>query len=129
MNKRIIAFLKVGFAFFVWSLLGPILNLSPFSVIQTVWGASILAALYLVLFAFFTKKIIQLKIIKLDIKMLLFLFSSGLSGVLWFYSLTLMPIAQAVLLYSVVPLLTFVLALLFLNEELQITKIISLILG
>lgn len=129
MNEHITAFIKVGFSFFVWSLLGPILNLSSFTVFQTIWGASIFALIYLVFYACFTKRFTQLKIIRLDLKLLLFLLSSGLSGVLWFYSLTLLPIAQAVLLYSIVPLLTFVLAFFFLKEALQNAKIISLLLG
>jgi drug/metabolite transporter (DMT)-like permease len=129
MKENITASIKVFFSFFIWSLLGPILNLSSFTVFQTIWGASVLATLYLILYAYFSKKFAQLKIIKLDLKLLLFLVSSGLSGVLWFYSLTLMPIAQAVLLYSTVPLLTFVLAFFFLKESLQVLKIISLLIG
>src|SRR6266567_4520886 len=128
-NNRTTAFIKVGFSFFVWSLLGPILNLSSFTVFQVIWCASILAALFLISFACYIKKFDQLKVIRLNFKLLLFLLSSGLSGVLWFYSLTLLPIAQAVLLYSVVPLLTFILGFLFLRESFQITKFISLLLG
>jgi len=128
-SPKLSAFLKVGFAFFIWSLSGPILNLSSFSAIQTIWGISILAVIYLLFYSFFNSKISELKVVKLNMVLLIFLLASGLSGVLWLQSLTLVPIAQAVLLYSVVPIFTFVLGFLFLKEGLQLAKAFALTLG
>lgn len=129
MNEKIVTFIKVGIAFFIWSLLGPILNLSSFTAIQIVWGISILACVYLILYSYFHSKFAELKVVKWDLILLIFLLASGLSGVLWFQSLILLPIGQAVLLYSVVPLFTFILGFLFLKEGAEITKAIALIIG
>lgn len=38
MSAKILSFLKVGIAFFIWSLLGPILNLSRLDPFQNLLG-------------------------------------------------------------------------------------------
>lgn len=123
------AFLKVVFAFFVWSLLGPILNLSSFTATQNIWLISVLACLYLLIYAGYKKRVSQLGTVKLSFSLIIFLIASGLSGVLWLQSLTLIPIAKAVLLYQVVPFFTFILGYLFLKEGLQGLKILAILLG
>lgn len=123
------AFLKITFAFFVWSLLGPILNLSSFTATQNLWFISILACFYLLIYAWSKRIINNLQTIKINSSSIIFLIASGLSGVLWLQSLTLIPIAKAVLLYQIVPFFTFLLGYLFLKEGLQRLKIFAILLG
>lgn len=129
MNSIYQAFLKVVFAFFVWSLLGPILNLSSFTATQNIWFISVLACFYLLIYAWSKRIIDNLRMIKINSSLIIFLVASGLSGVLWLQSLTVMPIAKAALLYQVIPFFTFLLGYLFLKEGLQRLKIFAILLG
>ena len=45
MDKKVTGFIKAGFAYFIWSLLGPFLNLSSFTPMQNIWLLSIFGLL------------------------------------------------------------------------------------
>jgi len=129
MRKYALTFFTVGISFFIWSLLGPILNTSSFTPLQTIWGQSIFACIYILIYAYATKNLKELKKIKQNKLLIVFLISSSFSGVLWLQSLTMLPIAQAVLLYSVVPLFTFIFSLFFFRERFNGILAFALILG
>lgn len=129
MSKQNSAFIKVGLSFFFWSLLGPILNLSSFTAYQSIWLISVLPIVYLLFYAGFSKKVGNLKKIKLNLPFLLFMLASGFSGVLWLYSLILLPIANAVFLYSSAPIFTLLLSMIFLKEKALGTRLFAIFLG
>lgn len=109
--------------------MGPILNISSFTAVQNIFGISALACIFLIINSLLKKNLRKLLKVKLDIILFLFLFSSGVSGVLWLYALTLVPIGQAVLLYSTIPLFTLILGLIFLGEKIYTSQILSIFLG
>lgn len=124
-----LALLNAGAAFFIWSLLGPVLNLSKLSPFQNLFVLSIFPCLGLIGFDYFSNKLKNFKKLKINKFVLLFLLLSGLNGVFFFKGLTLMPIAQAFLLLSTAPLLTFLIEVVFLKEKILRALVFALLLG
>ncbi len=129
MSKHNTVFVKVGLSFFFWSLLGPIFNLSSFTAYQNIWLISFLPIVYILSYAVIFGKIGILKQIRINGPFLLFMLTSGFSGVLWLYSLTLLPIANAVFLYSSAPVFTLLLSILFIKEKIYSIRLFAIFLG
>lgn len=129
MSIKTSAFFKVGIAFFIWSLLGPILNLSKLDAFQNLFILSIIPCLAIVGYDYFSNELKSFKNLKVNNGVIAFLLLSGLNGVFLFNGLTLMPIAQAFLLLSTGPLFTFLIEVMFLKEKILKSLIISLLVG
>ena len=129
MNNKTLAFLKAGAAFFIWSLLGPILNLSKLNPFQNLFILSVLPCLVIIIYDYFSNDLKNFKKLKINKTVLLFLLLSGLNGIFFFKAMTLIPIAQAFLLLSTAPLFTFVIEVFLLKEKVLKSLIFSLLLG
>src|SRR3989304_7169140 len=129
MRDKTLAFLKAGTAFFIWSLLGPILNLSKLDAFQNLFILSVLPVAGIFLYDYFFNKLQNFKKLKINFPVLLFLLFSGLNGIFFFKGLTLMPIAQAFLLFSTMPILTFLIEVIFLKEKIIRSLVIALLLA
>ncbi len=126
MSKKALATIQVGLAFLIWSLVGPILNRSSFTALQSLCASSLLACLYLLVYASITGKLHHFVALKKERWLLAFLLTAGFCGVLWFQSLTLLPIALAVLLYNMGPVFTFLLGALLLKEAIGRMRLFAL---
>lgn len=126
---KTLAFLKVGFAFFIWSLLGPILNLSALNAFQNLFLISIIPCVAIIIYDYQKSKLESFKKLDLNFAVLFFLLLSGLNGLFFFKGLTLMPIAQAFLLLGIGPLITFVIEVVFLKEKILKSSILALSIG
>ncbi len=129
MSKKTLAFLKAGTAFFIWSLLGPILNLSKLNPFQNLFIVSIITCLAIIGYDYYSNNLRNFKELNVNTSVLLFLLLSGLNGVFFFNGLTLMPIAQGFLLLSTAPLFTFLIEVIVLKEKVLKSLIFSLLLG
>lgn len=109
--------------------MGVFLNISTFTPTQTLWLVSIGATIFYLIQAYKKRSLSDLSKIRLNFSHILFFLVSGLSGVLWFTGLTMIPIGQAVLLYNIRPIIVLILAIILLNERLTSHKIIAAILG
>lgn len=129
MSDKTLALLKVSAAFLIWSLLGPILNLSRLDPFQNLFILSIIPCIAIVGYDYFSNDFENFRKLKVSFWVWLFFLLSGLNGIFLFNGLALMPIAQAFLLLSTGPLFTFLIEVIFLKEKILRALIFALLLG
>lgn len=129
MTTKTTTFFKVAIAYFIWSLLGPILNLSSFTPFQNIFLADLVVAITLLLVPKFRKEIIHTGTNLFSKNTLIFTLAAGFAGVIWLKALTLLPIAQAVLLYSSLPFFAFLLEVTHLKEKFNAKRLLALVGG
>lgn len=123
------AYLKAFLAFFIWSLLGPILNTSTFTAFQNIFLQSIIAVVIMVLILVRTKQINTLVHLHINKPLLLFALTAGCTGVMFLYSLTLIPIAQALFLFSCIPLIALAIEIIIFRQKAKFIHFIAIGLG
>lgn len=129
MNPKRAALVKTACAFLIWSLFGPILNLSSLSVHQNIWGVSVVGLLAITLLVTRSGVWKDIRKVRVTKGLLIFLVASGISGILWLTALTIVPIGQATLLWTTIPLATLLLAAVVLKERITLMKVYALMAG
>ncbi|MBI4079331.1 MAG: DMT family transporter [Candidatus Levybacteria bacterium] len=127
--SKIKASLYALLAFFLWSLLGLVLNLSSFTAMQNIsfqgFAGSVLASAIL----FKKRKSFPFTTIKKHSKLFFFMFFTNAAGVLFLYSYTIMPIAKVLFLFSSGPVIAVLIELLVLKQKPSTKKILAVALG
>lgn len=119
MNSKTTVYLKTFAAFSIWSFLGPILNTSSFSATQNIFLISLIGCFNFFLILTFKKELWRIRKIRLEKNLLFLMLISGIFGGLWLTSLTLIPIAQAVFLFSSLPLFALLIERFIFGERLS----------
>lgn len=116
-------------AFFIWSFLGLVLNLSSFTAMQNIafqsFAGTILASAILLK----KRKSFPFNTIKKHGTLFFFMFFTNAAGVLFLYTFTIMPIAKVLFLFSSGPIIAIIIELLFLKQKPNTKKILAVALG
>lgn len=123
------AYLKIFAAYFIWSFWGPFMNKSTFSAFQNIFLISLFAFTWVILILLMKKSLNKLFRLKLTPLLLLFALVSGLGGVVWLKSLTLIPIAQALFLFASVPLFALLIELVAFRQKPNILSFSAIAIG
>ena len=75
------------------------------------------------------KSLNSLKTIKFNQTILLYAIVSGFGGVFWLKSLSLIPVSQALFLFSSVPVFVLIVEVIFLKQKLKLITFLAVILG
>jgi drug/metabolite transporter (DMT)-like permease len=118
-------FIAHCFLFSVISVISKIL-ISNLHVFEILFFQTALGALFILPFALSKKRALKLKSFKVHfLRALLW----ALASALFFYSITIIPIAKAMALSFAVPLFTSIMAIIVLKESLHWRRVLSLIIG
>lgn len=129
MTRKNLAFLSVGLAYVIWSFLGVIFQTSSFTAFQNIFLFSFLTCLYIIFVPQLRRKTIPLSKITWNKNLLFFCITSGLSAAFWFEGLSILPIAQAILLYASTPFFAYALESILLHNSFEQKRILALSLG
>lgn len=125
MHKRT-AYVKALTAFFIWSLLGPALNLSSFTSFQSVVIQTTTGAMIILLLLLYKRKLSMLLHIRFTKQILIFIFLAGGANALIYKAITLIPIASAFLILSSGPIIAIIIEVLFFKKTLQPIRAIAI---
>ncbi len=122
-------YFKAFSAFFIWSFLGVLLNKSSFTAFQIAFLLSGFAVLWLFLILIGKKQISSFSKIKLNTSFLLFSLISGIAGVIWLKALTLIPVAQALFLFSSLPIFALLIEIIIFKEKITKVQLLAILAG
>lgn len=128
MNNNII-YLKTVAAFLIWSFLGVLLNKSSFTAFQNAFLLSSFAVLWLFLILLGKRQIASLNKIKLNPSFFMFSLISGVAGVIWLKALTLIPVAQALFLFSSLPIFALLIEIIIFKEKITRIHLLAILSG
>lgn len=123
------AALKILMAYFIFSFWGPFVNKSSFTAFQNIFLISLFASVALIIILWKNKSLEELKRLKLTPIVAGFFISSGLGGVIWLKSLTLIPVAQALFLFASVPIFALLIEIIWLKQEIMPSNILAFLVG
>lgn len=123
------AILKIFTAYFIFSFWGPFVNKSSFTAFQNIFLISLFASIMLVTVLWKNKALNALKKLKLSPIIVGFFIASGLGGVIWLKSLTLIPVAQALFLFASVPIFALLIEIIWLKQKTKLTGILAFLIG
>ena len=125
MNKGGV-YLKAFIAFIIWSFVGVILNKSSFTAFQNIFLSSLLSFLWFLLIIIWKNELNSIKKIKLNSLLMALVVVSGIAGVMWLSSLTLMPVAQALFLFNIIPVFALLIELFVLKQKVKPIHIVAI---
>lgn len=128
-HKRFIGYVQAFIAFAIFSFIGVILNTSRLTPSQTIFSFSLLAVFWLVLHLFWAGRIGEITRIKLTPIFLSFVGMSGIYGVMFLVSQTIIPLSQAQFLFSTVPIFALLIERFVYRHPLKRAHIIAILLG
>ncbi len=120
------AYLKALFAFFIWSLLGPVLNLSSFTAFQNVVVQNTVGIITVLVILFYKKKLSSLTKIHFSKRIALFALTAGMVTLLVFEGLTLIPIATGFLILNMSPIIALLIEIFVFKEKLKPMRAIAI---
>lgn len=123
------AYVKAILAFFIWSLLGPVLNLSSFTAFQNIFLQGVIAVVIMFIILLKTKQVKTLVHLDINKPLIVFTITAGCTGVMFLYSLTLIPIAQVLFLFSSIPLIALAIEIFVFKQKAQLIHYVAIGLG
>src|SRR3989344_705949 len=120
---------KIVLAYIIFSFWGIFINKSTCSAFQNIFLISLFASVILVFILWRNKSLNSLKTIKFNQTILLYAIVSGFGGVFWLKSLSLIPVSQALFLFSSVPVFVLIVEVIFLKQKLKLITFLAVILG
>src|SRR5258708_26670326 len=122
-NKRFIAVFEGVVAFFLWSTLTVFFNIVSLPIsVYVVFGSLIgLCILYICLYL----KHRRLPNFSLSVSFIVLFFMAAIKGVIWFRALTIYPVADALILHNLAPIVAACCAPLFIREKPHANHIIA----
>jgi len=126
-NQKLLAIVQVMSAFALWSTLGVFFQRVRLPVsVSVVYGSSVgLIALY----AYFYLKTSRLPSLRFSWPLVTLFLVAAVKGVIWFRALTLLPIAHAMLIHNLAPVVASVLSWFFLKEKPTVSHGIAILTG
>src|SRR3989344_6440476 len=126
-NQKLLAIVQVMSAFALWSALGVFFQRVRLPVsVSVVYGSSVgLIALY----AYFYLKTSRLPSLRFSWPLVTLFLVAAVKGVIWFRALTLLPIAHAMLIHNLAPVVASVLSWFFLKEKPTVSHGIAILTG